>query len=239
MSYTDIHCHMLSRADDGAHSSDMMFAMLDMAYNEGTRKLCVTPHCQPSLFGDNTEPIRESFDALSAYAKEKYPDLVLSLGSELGYFSDWREALKDGRCHLIGDRYLLMDFPADITLFEMRYAIDDVLSGGIPLIIAHVERYQCLLGEYDLVRDWTRRGVILQMNATAFSVKHSGKQVRHIKKLIAKCPLAFVASDGHNLSTRPPILSTAHRVIADRYGEDAAQAWLCDAPTHIMQGGKL
>ena len=239
MFYTDIHCHMLSRADDGARSAEMMFEMLDMAYNDGTRALCVTPHCQPSLFGDNEAVIRESYDALSAYAAGKYPDLMLSLGSELGYFSDWREVLRTERCRLLGGRYLMMDFPPDISLFEMRYAIDDVLSGGIPLILAHIERYQCLLGEYDVIRDWTRRGVALQMNATAFSVKHSARQTRHIKKIIAKCPLAIIASDGHNVTTRPPVLSTAYEVVADRYGADMARMWFFNAPMHVLQGGKL
>jgi len=62
MFYTDIHCHMLSGVDDGAQNADEMFAMLDMAYQAGTRRICLTPHCQPSLFGDNAALASASFE---------------------------------------------------------------------------------------------------------------------------------------------------------------------------------
>ena len=47
MFYTDIHTHLLCHVDDGAESTAMMQEMLDVAYRDGTRTLCLTPHYDP------------------------------------------------------------------------------------------------------------------------------------------------------------------------------------------------
>jgi len=163
----------------------------------------------------------------------------LSLASELGYYSDWRSALENGSCRLIGGRYLLTDFLPSVSFFTMRYAVDDMLSAGMSLILAHVDRYEALYGQYDLLRDWVRRGVLLQVNASAVTAKHGLKHRSHIKKLFAKCPIAVVASDGHGTESRSPILNQAEEVLASRYGSDAALFWLSSAPSLIFEGKKL
>ena len=44
MDFYDIHSHILAKVDDGAETFEMSCRMLDMAYEEGIRHLCVTPH---------------------------------------------------------------------------------------------------------------------------------------------------------------------------------------------------
>ena len=44
MEFYDIHSHILAKVDDGAETFEMSCQMLDMAYEEGIRHLCVTPH---------------------------------------------------------------------------------------------------------------------------------------------------------------------------------------------------
>ncbi len=239
MFYTDIHCHLLSGVDDGAKTPEVMYEMLELAYLTGTRHICATPHCYPEIFGTNTPKAERAFALLEKYAKEKHPDLQLSFANELGYHTSWRDALEGGKCKLLGGKYLLVDFPADQSLFEMRYAMDDMLCTGIPIILAHVERYAALYGEYDTLNDWCRRGLLLQMNASAFSKRRSFREKTHIKRLITKCPVAAVASDGHSLGSRPPVLAHTEERIAKRYGRERAEFWLCHAPSQLLSGKNL
>ncbi len=239
MYYTDIHSHMLFATDDGPSSMEQMCDMVDEAYSKGTRRICFTPHANPSMFGRNMKQAESAYGAVCDYAACKYPDLELSLGGELGYHSEWAETLKSGECRLLGEKYLLVDFLAGVTLFEIRYALDDLLSSGVLPILAHAERYVALMGEYDLLRDFCRRGLALQLNASAFVAKNSLKQRSHIKKLMAKCPVAAVASDAHNLTTRTPDLSGVEQVLTSRYGEDMAKLWLFHAPNRILDGKNL
>ena len=106
-------------------------------------------------------------------------------------------------------------------------------------ILAHAERYEALCGEYDLLQGFCRRGLLLQLNASAFTDKHSLREKGHIKKLIARCHIAAVASDAHNTNTRPPSLAGAEKVITSRYGADAASLWLSLSPNRILDGKPL
>ena len=42
--YTDIHSHVLPGVDDGARDMDMSMEMLRHAYEQGIRRMIVTPH---------------------------------------------------------------------------------------------------------------------------------------------------------------------------------------------------
>ena len=41
--FFDMHSHMLCGVDDGAKNPEEMLAMLEMAYADGVRALCLTP----------------------------------------------------------------------------------------------------------------------------------------------------------------------------------------------------
>ena len=83
--FFDLHTHMLCGVDDGAKTEEEMYAMLEMAYADGTRALCVTPHYSPYLFGDTYEASEASFALLADYVAKRHPDMYLYLGHELGY----------------------------------------------------------------------------------------------------------------------------------------------------------
>lgn len=239
MFFADIHSHLLCRVDDGPGSSRMMFDMLDEAYRTGTRKLCLTPHYQPTYYGDNVAASQSAFDKLCAYAAEKYPDLSLFLGNELGYFTDCKQHLKEGKCRLIGGRYLLVDFTMDATLFAMRHAVSELLRAGYPVILAHVERYRVLHGEFDLLNDWVGSGAFLQVNAESLSPSAPFLFRRYVKKLFSLCPIHLVASDAHDLTERPVSLAGAAKTLTEYYGAGAAEQLLWHNPSLVLEGKRL
>ena len=236
MYYTDIHSHILSGVDDGAKTPDIMCKMLMLAYRSGTRNICTTPHYYPDLFGGDGAKSMRMFETLKEYAQKQCPDMRLFFANEMGYHTAWRETVEAGHCKLMGGKYLFVDFPADLSLFELNYAMNDMLCTGTPVVLAHVERYLALRGEYDTIKDWCRRGAFLQLNASAFSSHRSFHHKIHVKKLIAKCPITAVASDGHNLSSRPPILEYTEERIAKKYGREQAELWLFKSPLSLLEG---
>ena len=61
MYFTDIHCHMLPGADDGSKSREESLEMLKIAYQEGIRRVCVTPHYQPDRFAVDENMLQEQY----------------------------------------------------------------------------------------------------------------------------------------------------------------------------------
>lgn len=111
MALADIHIHLLFGVDDGAKDEDEMHAMLDSAYQAGTRVLCCTPHFHPGYFGDNYDKANAAFERLSDYVRKTYPDMSLYFGNELRYEPECVSWLRQGVCRTVnGTRYVLVDF---------------------------------------------------------------------------------------------------------------------------------
>lgn len=239
MFFADIHSHLLYGVDDGPKTRKVMFDMLDEAYRTGTRKMCLTPHYQPTYYGDNVASSQRAFDVLSEYAAKKYPDLLLYLGNELGYFTECKADLKAGKCRLLGGRYVLVDFTMDATLFAIRHAVSELLRAGYSVILAHIERYRALRGEFELLNDWVERGAFLQVNAFALSPSAPFLVRLYTKKLFSVCPIHLVGSDAHDMINRPVSLLGAAKTLTDYYGEEVAKHLLWDNPSAVLEGKRL
>ena len=208
MQFFDLHTHLLCGVDDGAKTPEEMYAMLDMAYADGTRAMCLTPHFSPYLFGDTARASEESFHLLVEYAKKKYPDMYLYLGHELGYYSSCMQALDEGLCRPLGNsRYLLVDFPEAVSFFEIQNAMGSLQRTGYHPILAHTERYRCLFTHMDWVRDFVEDGGIVQINASSATGAWGTLAKLQWKRLVKEGLAHIVASDGHNLTSRQPKIS--------------------------------
>ena len=206
--FFDLHTHILCGVDDGAKTEKEMYAMIDMAYADGTRAICLTPHFSPYLFGDTNETSLGAFQTLRAYVSERYPDLRLFLGHELGYYSSCFQALNDGVCRTLGkSRYLLVDFPANVDFFELNNAMNQLQRMGYHPILAHTERYRCLFTHRNWIRDFADGGGIIQINASSVNGDWGSVAKMQWKWLIKEGLAHIISSDGHNLTTRPPKMS--------------------------------
>lgn len=238
MYYTDIHSHLLFGVDDGAKTEEEMYALLEALYSEGVRTLCATPHFHPMRYGHTVPRAERAFALLSDYVREKHPDMSLDLGCELGYYADCRAAVDRKECPLLGGKYLLMDFHANASAFQIQYAMEEMLSAGYRVLLAHVERYSALDGREGLsmLMEWESRGARFQVNASAFSRKASFRTKRQVKRLMREELVHAVASDTHDLLMRRPMLAEAEREISDRYGKEVAELLLSHLPSRILAG---
>ena len=223
--FSDIHTHLLFGTDDGAKSIENMYAMVDAAYECGTRFICATPHFYPGYFGDNRELSETAFEKLLEYCNDRYPDLELMLGNELYYMHDSIAWLKDGVCRTLGStRYVLVEFLEKDSENLIAEAASRLLNAGYIPIIAHAERYKDLsAGRVMALRE---SGVLIQVNAQSFFLRFAFGIKRRLKKLLDGNAVDFVASDAHDLGLRSPDLKKSYELLIDKYGEKRARA-LC------------
>lgn len=236
--FFDLHCHMLCGVDDGAEHQGMMEAMLDTAYADGTRALCLTPHYSPYHYGDTFERSEKSFAQLSEYAAKKYPDLRLFLAHELGYYHGCEEALQAGRCRtLAGSRYVLVDFPAQVEFFELSSGLNRLRSMGYHTVLAHAERYRCLAQNFDWVRDYVRGGGLVQINASSITERWGSKSRALWKRLLREELVHFIASDGHNLGSRPPRMSVCMEYLKKHCDAQTVEALTWENACRLVENG--
>lgn len=235
VNFTDIHCHMLSKTDDGAVDEYVMLNMLDMAYKSGTRRLCLTPHFNKFLWSDNKQAGEIAFSRLKAYADEKYPDLSLCLGNELFYCESGIDYLNSGQCRTLnGKRYVLVDFHFGTLWYEIKSALLNLVNSGYIPVFAHAERYYCITPPFKNLEELRQFGIIIQINSTSITGGWGKTLQKKSHKILKHRLTDVVASDAHNTLERNPCLDTAASVIIKLCGEEYAGMLLKTNPDKIL-----
>lgn len=225
MQFSDIHIHALCNCDDGAKNFEYMCQMIDAAYDDGARYICLTPHYNPGYFGENSIKSKESFDSLLEYSKKKYPQLKLVLGNELRYTPGCEEWLSKGQCRCMNNsKYVLVDFFEKEDEKTISRGIDKLLSAGYIPILAHAERYKYIRGNIGFLKEQKDNGVLIQIDTrSVFGDFGLGAQLS-CRKLLKNHIVDFVSSDAHGIKIRPPGIKKAYEYIKKKYGKDYAEA---------------
>ena len=242
----DIHCHILGGVDDGAKDLDEMKQMIDIAYADGTRHICFTPHFKIYHFRNEdsikayNQRIETSFEAARAYAAEKYPDLGLYLGNEVMYHSDVIDSSDSELCRRINNgSYFLVEFQPNSTLYDIRNGVSKILRKGYTPVIAHVERYMELLEKPNFAWELKQYGALLQVNASSVEKMRFGKTAKFLKFLFKKSYVDVIASDAHSHDVYKPGLSKAAKKISKLFGEDVAKRVCYTTPMAVINNEKL
>ena len=244
--FVDLHCHALFSVDDGAKDEMVMKNMLDIAYSDGTRYLCFTPHFKIFEF-DSEDDVYEQMNRLDRrfkvaceYTNEKYPDMHLFLGNEIMYHADANESLSAKKCHYLGDSsYALIEFDPEATVYEIENSILRLLRKGVHPLIAHVERYSSIVKDVSFAKSLKDSGALFQVNARSISKFKFGKIARFLKLAFKKRLIDVVASDAHNASSFPPQLSKAYATIVKHYGCEYANSIFHDKPLAILKNNQI
>ena len=222
--FCDMHTHILCSVDDGAKDKEEMFAMLDAAYADGTRTVCLTPHYHPGYYGKNTSKADAAFALLKEYAA-KYPDLRLCRGNELHYGQDCVSWIRSGEClSLNGTDFIMIDFDFSESEKVIVKAVNSIMNAGFLPVLAHAERYNDL--SFASVRSMHEDRVAVQLDTQSVLGEFGYASKQRSKKLLKHFCADLISSDAHDTVKRPPRMSACYQYISKKYGEDYA-GWLC------------
>lgn len=235
MNYADIHIHALCGVDDGPKTEEEMFRLIDMAYDDGARLICLTPHFHPGYFGHNYEKRQTSFEKLQSREREVHQDLELYLGNELRYSRECVSWLNDGLCRTMGGtNAVLVDFSADEKNKVIINGIERLLSGGYQPILAHVERYSDLRGKKQLLRELHANGVLLQVDTGSLFGSFGLRTQLWVKTILAERLADMMGSDAHDLHRRRPGIHKSYQYIARKWDSPYAELLCWENPRKIL-----
>ncbi len=234
MNFVDIHIHALFNTDDGPSTEDEMQKLIDTAYADGTRVMCLTPHYHPGFFGETRQNSEYAFKKLQEYIANKHPDMNLYIGNELRYSPEAVEWLSKGDCRTInGTDYVLVDFSSAEDQKKILRGLERLLNAGYVPILAHVERY------FDLskssIRELTYKGVWLQLDAQSLFGNYGLRAKLRAKWLLRMKLADIVATDAHDSLQRKPELAKAYRY-TKKYGHTYADILFKENPMRILHG---
>lgn len=233
----DIHCHILPGLDDGSESFEMSVAMAEMAIEDGVTRIIGTPHASPnhpfipSLVQQRRHELQERFEGR----------LILATGCDFHLSPENLQdiALGPERFTLNQKNYLLVEF-AD---FSIPPALDQSLHqlqlGGINLIITHPERNPLIRTQPERLFRWLRQGCYVQVTAQSLSGRFGDAAQEAAEKWIDAGAVHFIASDAHNLTSRPLRLKETFDQLAKAHGQERARALMIENPLAAFEGKPL
>jgi protein-tyrosine phosphatase len=197
----DIHCHIVPGVDDGATSLEMSLAMIEEAKRCGVTSILTTPH------------IRGREDELPRHThhKEKFqkvldakPDMDLHLGGEVRVTSETHTVVD--RPEFTADeklKYILLELDFDHVPPHFSHLLFEYRLRGITPIVAHPERNVGVIKHPEHALEFVRQGAHLQVT-TGSLIGELGDTFQECALMLIECGLvSILASDAHNLTTRP------------------------------------
>lgn len=236
----DIHSHIVFGVDDGPRTREESLALLQEAFSQGVRTIVSTSHRRKNMFETPEEVIMENFKEIQALAQQELPDLTILYGAEIYYSEDALEKLESKQIPTLNDtQYALIEFSSRTPYWEIRNALSKILLLGIKPVIAHIERYAELESNEKRVKELIDMGCYTQINSSSVLKPRLFRDKYRLFKKRAQYFLSHnlvhcVASDMHNLTSRPPYMKQAFTLIKQQYGEKKAQELFMVNPQFII-----
>jgi protein-tyrosine phosphatase len=233
----DIHTHILPGMDDGAADLATTTAMLDMALADGITDIVATPHAS----------LQFSFDAVRRdlnlqLAREARPNgPILYPGCEMHLTPENIELLirTPGAFTINRHHCVLLELPDPVLAMSVECAVQNLLGHGVRPIIAHPERNRGLQRDTKLVARLVQLGCYLQLTAQSITGSFGAEAQSSARSLLTENMVHFIASDGHGIEHRRPLLAAAFSEIEHQYGSTKAQLLFEENPRALLNGRRV
>lgn len=230
----DIHNHILPGVDDGSCDMELTFQMLLEEYKQGIRNIVFTPHYRPGMFRVRASEREEVYHEVCREFQDYFPAMNFYLGCELFAHERVLESVRDVRCRMAGTRVVLEEFSTSGHFHYLHQIVAETIEEGYRPIIAHVERYQCLTKDVERIRQLKRMGALIQINAGSILGNGGWKMKRFCHILLDDNLVDLVASDAHNMDTRPIQMASCIARIEKKYGRNVAKKLFVKNPDKLF-----
>lgn len=239
-SMIDLHCHLLPGVDDGARTMDDALALARASVANGIREAVLTPHVHHGVFDNNLSGLLPVFVQFQAALKAAQIPLVVHLGGEVRLHPDAFEMLTTGELPVLGklgsDRIVLLEFPDGQIPMGAVQACKLFADHGVRLLIAHPERNKEVMRDPNRIKPFLDAGCLLQLTAASVVGRFGPQAQKSAHQLLARGWVGLVASDAHNLTSRPPMMQEARAYLMQHYGIGLAYRLTEEMPGEVVAG---
>ncbi len=196
---TDIHSHLLPALDDGVKSLEESAQLIRQFIELGYKKIITTPHVMSDFYRNEPDVIFEKLEQLNKYLKTEKINILIEAAAEYYLDESLIERVNKGeKLMTFGNKYLLFETNFITEPFQLKEFIFSITTLGYKPVLAHPERYQYLVTNFEKIEDLKNRGVLFQINIPSIIGVYSKPIQKLAIQLIEKGWVDFLGSDCHN-----------------------------------------
>ena len=231
----DLHCHLLPGIDDGATTVETSIAMARLAVADGIDCIVCTPHIMPGVYDNDGAAIAAGVASLARRLNAEGISLQLMAGADVHIAPAMLQGLRDGKIpSLNASRFLLFEPPHHVVPPQMEDLVFSLMVAGYVPILTHPERLSWIESHYSTILRLANMGVLLQLTASSLTGGFGRRPRYWAERILDEGWASVVASDAHNVKSRPPVLSEARELVARRLGAAEALSMVLERPKAIL-----
>lgn len=197
---TDIHSHVMYGIDDGAKTVEDTINLVKAMYNQGFRKMVVTPHVSQDIYPNTKEKILEKLAEVRKIIAEQEMDMEIDAAAEYMIDEQFIKLTEsDEKLLTLYDNKVLVEMS---FMYETPYlynALFTMQTRGYQPVLAHPERYNFYHHQLEKYDELKQKGCLFQLNTIAFSGYYGEGIKRTAEYLFEKKMYDYCGSDVHHL----------------------------------------
>ena len=231
----DLHSHIIPGIDDGAPDLNASLQMARIAVSDGIRVMAATPHITPGVYNNNVQTIERGAAILRQALKLHNLPLELTTGADVHVTPNMAGPLLEGQWpRLAATRYFLFEPPHRVMPPHLVRLAENLMASGLVPVLTHPERLGWIEHHYDVICELGEIGAVVQLTAGSVTGDFGKRPQYWSERMLAEGRVDILATDAHNVTSRPPVLSRARDFVAHRYGDEAAVRMVGSNPLQIL-----
>ena len=221
----DMHCHVLPAVDDGSQNMEQTIEMLRIASKEGISAMIVTPHYKDGRHNASVQTILSRIAQVQEEVVRQGIFVDLYPGNEIFYFHGVEDMLDKGHILTLNntDR-VLIEFSPSSDYTYIRNALDGIRASGYVPIIAHIERYECMLRDMTRVKELKNMDIEVQVNVSSAAGKLGSRVQKYIYEMLKGRYVDYMGTDAHDTENRIPEFQECYRKLEKKFDSDYINA---------------
>lgn len=234
----DLHCHLLPGVDDGPETMEEALTLCQHAVASGITHSVVTPHVHPGRYSNDCFSIARVAQTLKERLQAENIPLQLSFSGEVRISPEILPMVAEGLIPFHGEwegyKVMLLEFPHSHILPGSGKLIRWLMQRNILPLIAHPERNKDIMRDISKLHEFVQSGCLLQVTAGSLAGRFGAIAEERAREIVSQGWATVLASDAHNLKSRPPELRDGLMVATELLGESAAIKLVQDNPWKMV-----
>ena len=219
---------------------DMSIALARAAVANGITHSVVTPHIHAGRW-ENTASIIKTMvlDFKRALLEENIP-LHVGVAAEVRIGIEIMDQINQRQIPFLGTwegkKVMLLEMPHSHVPMGIEKLVGWLIERNILPMIAHPERNKDVHRDIHKIDDLIGMGCLFQVTASSLTGQWGTPSLNRAMELLDRGVVTVLASDAHNLKSRPPEMRSGWVCAVDAIGQDAADKLVIDNPWKIVNG---